>query len=308
MWQESKSISATLVKPVAEVLLHAGATVGAGTAAGAAGTAAGGTAGVAVGSAGGAVAGAAAPVAAGAVAFAAGAAVGQAVHWLIHWGWDPVNPLSPLSSEIKFTSVHDLEIDSLLLQPPFGLPHASETTQLDDVWPGLGTLLLNFARTGVRAFVDGAQGVAAATAKEKAQLESAAAAFGRDLRDYGQAIDELADAVDHYQEVQPVLPKRFLSLTEFQQFIALSRMSRLPSLVDYEGAMIQRLFNLAQVRSETDIRPAIYEWLALGINKLEMETFQEARFQTLAFSEVLRVHARCLGLVDLSESPLLKSP
>ena len=310
MWQESKSVSATLIKPVEAGLVAAGGLTGGAAVAGGVygGVAVGGTAAAGAGATAGgaAVAPVAVPVAAGAVALAAGAAIGQGIHWLIHWGWDPVNPLYPRHKAMEFTGIHDLEIDTLLLSAPLSLPHAHTIVAVNDTHPELGTLLLAFVRLGARTFIDGAQGVAAATVKAKAELKAAAAALKQDLVSYAKATNELADAIDHYRDFEPALPKRSLSLAEFNTFLHLSRARSLSPLMDYEGAAIQRLFDLAQVRSRQDIRGEIYAWLDAGIGKLELETFREAKYQTLTFAEVLRIHSKCLSLVNLSQSPLLK--
>lgn len=248
-----------------------------------------------------AAAGAAAMAAA---ALAAGAAIGQGGAWLIHFGWDPTNPLYPTNGAMQFTSANDLEIDTCVLSPPFTLPNVHRIQGLDRHYPGFGTLLLQFLRTGIRTCVDAAQGVAAATVNSKAELKKAAAALKQDLKDYSVAINALADAIDYYPAIGNRLGK--YSLTHFQHFIDLASIKSLPRLIDYEGSVMQQIFSLARVRSTTDIRPEIYAWLSSGIGPIEMDAFQKAPYQTLSFADVLRISGKCFALIDLSKSPLLK--
>lgn len=229
-------------------------------------------------------------------------AVGQGLAHLIGCWWDPVNPMHPLA-RTTFTSVTDLEIDNFLRYSQFRLGISRVTSSINRRYPELGTLLANHLRLGVRAFVDGAQGAAAATANEKAALTSAADALQSDLHAYGKATADLCDAFDYYKRLGRRLPR--FTLAEAQAFVDLAKIRRLPVLIDYEGIMIQQLFNLARVRTTIDVRENLYEWIAQGLGPSELKAYQNARYNTLSTPQLLRVCGRCFDAMKVSESPLL---
>jgi hypothetical protein len=244
---------------------------------------------------------AAALIAAGA-ALEVGMLIGQALDYGISALWDPVQPLSFLDSRGQFTSVNDLEIDTFIRSKPFELAPRFAST-VDTRFPQLGTILLSFVRSGIRTFVDAAQGNAAGIARDAAQFAAARFALGKDLREYSATHSELADCLDYYRVVQRRLPS--VTWASVQRMIDLASIKQLPHLVEREGMMIQQLFSLARVRCQVDIRDDLYAWIARGMGSAEAKAFTDAKYQTLSVPEVLRLHGRTLLSIELSTSPLV---
>lgn len=226
--------------------------------------------------------------------------VGAAV---IDWFWDPTAPLYPLGSP-SFTGVNDLEIDAFCRRQPYRVAAPHRLLAIDKHFPQLGSLLLKDIRHGVRMIVDAVQGAAAATVKDKAGLKAAADAFKKDLKESAASANEVADAVDYYRPIKRRL--RTYTLSDAEAFINRARTQSLGRLVDMEGMLVQEALWLARVRSPQDLRPEIYSWIAQGLGKTETDAFKAAKYQTLAASDLMRVHAKCLSSINLSRSPLLK--
>lgn len=300
-WKESKAHSASVWK----YTKYGATVVGSAAGGGAAGALAGGAgAAGAVGAAGTAATSISSvlPLAGVAAAVTVGTGISQIIHFGIHWGWDPVSPLYPHCPNNVFTSLTDLEIDAFLAGEAAGL-YRARLADADSTYPELGSLLIQFLRGSVRFFNDAAQGVAAHTIGAEDDFKRSVDAMKSHLEVHPRMAEEVADALEHYSEAGALFPK--LSLSEFQEFISLSKVGGLREFLDYEGFLIQRLFNLARVRAKTDIREDVNAWIADGIGDYELAAFSKAKYKTLSLPQIYRVGAECLRSVKLSESPLL---
>jgi len=242
-------------------------------------------------------------LAAAALALEAGIIIGQILDFGLSALWDPVKPLYFFDRGAGFTSVNDLEIDTFILSQPMNLAFPHRILAADQRFPQLGTLVLSLLRCGIRTFVDAAQGNAASIAGDKTNFDLARAALDQDLKEYSRLHVELADCLDHYPRVRSRLPR--FTLSNLQLMIDLASIKRLPRLIDYEATLIQQLFTLARVRCPTDIRPDLYAWIAQGMTPMEAKAFQDAPYQTLRLSDILRLHSRTLLTVNLANSPLI---
>lgn len=268
---------------------------------------------VTVGGAGAATAGAAA-AALGAVV---GIGIGQVLGYGISHFWDPLAPAQAWDRDARHTGADGNEIDVLLCKAlqlaqsssaARGMPRIGmrEVLALDQTWPASGSTLARFMRSGVAAFVDMAQGAAAASAGEKAELKKAARALRQNLGGHVQALRDLAAVIATTPALGTLFPP--LSLAEYQWFVDENRRIGALALPEVEEIVAQMLFDLSRVRHlGDDVRTGLSKWVADGPGAQELAAFQALPGQTMEFSKLLSGSADWgWSAVDIAQSPLLK--
>lgn len=268
---------------------------------------------VTIGGAGAATAGAAAA----ALGAGIGIGIGQVLGYGISHFWDPVAPAQAWDRAARHTGADGNEIDALLCKalqvaqasgaawagPRIGM---RDVLALDRTWPAFGTTLARFMRSGVSAFVDMAQGAAAASAGEKAELRKSARALQSSLGAHVRAMRDLASVIAATPAVEALFPP--LSLPEYLWFVDENRRIGALALPELEELVAQMLFDLSRVRHlGDDVRTGLAKWIAEGPGAQELAAFQAMPGQALSFAKLLSGSADWgWSAVDLVQSPLLK--
>lgn len=268
---------------------------------------------ITIGGAGAATAGAAAA----GLGAALGVGIGQVLGYGISHFWDPVAPAQSWDRDARHTGADGNEIDALLSRALHLAQSSSaamnlqrigmrDVLALDRQWPAFGSTLATFMRSGVEAFVDAAQGAAAASAGERSELKKAARALQRSLAAHVQAMRDLAAVTASTPAVAALFPP--LSLAEYLWFVDENRRVGASALPELEELVAQMLFDLSRVRHlGEDVRTGLSKWVADGPGALELEAFRAAPNQSLGFPALLSGAADWgWSAVDITRSPLLK--